>query len=85
MTSKTWGMCGGAAVLLAVGLLAGCGTASSDSKYQAQHGVSPVNDYPAGNPKDAGSPALASSTETKYSRDQAEKEEPSKVDSTSKK
>jgi hypothetical protein len=72
-------------VLLAAGLLAGCGTASSDSKYQAQHGVSPVNGYPAEAPKDAGSPALASSTETQYSRDQAEKEEPSKTEGASKK
>jgi hypothetical protein len=28
--------------------------------------------YPAGQPADAGSPALASSTETQYSRDQSE-------------
>jgi hypothetical protein len=30
--------------------------------------------YPAGEPKDAGSPALASSTESQYSRDQKENE-----------
>lgn len=51
------------------GLLAGCGTSSEGSKYQAENGVSP-NGYPAEEPKDAGSPALASSTESQYSREQ---------------
>ncbi len=59
-------------MMLALVSLTGCGTASADSKYQAQHGISPVNGYPAGQPKDPGSPALSSSSETKYSRDQAE-------------
>jgi hypothetical protein len=67
----------GAAVLITVCFLTGCGTASEDSLRQSSTGVS-TSGYPAGQPKDAGSPALASSTESKYSRDQAEKEEPSK-------
>jgi hypothetical protein len=84
MTMKIWGISGGAAVLLAAGLLTGCGTASDDSKHQIETGVS-VSGYPQGQPKDSGSPALASSTETKYSRDTEEKEEPAKTEGTSKK
>jgi len=61
------------ATLLTAGLLAGCGTATTEpgggSKAQADTGIS-ESGYPAGQPKDAGSPALASSTESKYSRDQ---------------
>jgi hypothetical protein len=64
-------LCAGAA------FLTGCGVASEGSKFQLDNGVSPTG-YPAGQPKDPGSPALASSSETKYSRDQAEKEEPAK-------
>jgi hypothetical protein len=64
----------GIAALLAAGFLVGCGTASDDSKHQMQTGVSPSG-YPAGQPKDPGSPALSSSSETQYSRDQAEKTE----------
>jgi hypothetical protein len=64
-----------AAVLTAV-LLVGCGVGSTEpgggSKGQASTGVS-SSGYPAGEPKDAGSPALASSTESQYSRDQTEK------------
>jgi len=67
----------GIAVLLTAGFLIGCGTSSDASKQQAATGVS-ESGYPAGQPKDAGSPALASSTETQYSRDQAEKAETSK-------
>ena len=66
----------GVAALLTAGFLIGCGTSSTGpeggSKHQAQTGVS-SSGYPAGEPKDAGSPALASSTESQYSRDQAEK------------
>jgi hypothetical protein len=68
-----------ATALLIAGLLIGCGTSSTGpdggSKQQAATGVS-SSGYPKGEPKDAGSPALASSTESKYSRDQAEKSEP---------
>jgi hypothetical protein len=39
------------------------------SKQQSETGVSPSG-YPAGDARDAGSPALASSSESKYSRDQ---------------
>jgi hypothetical protein len=62
-----------AAALIAAGLLIGCGTSSGGpdgSAHQAMTGVSPSG-YPAGEPKDAESPALASSTEAQYSRDQA--------------
>jgi len=74
----------GAAVLLSVALLAGCGTASDDSKQQASTGISPQTGYPAGQPKDPGSPALASSTESKYSREQAEKEQPARTEPANK-
>lgn len=64
------------AALLTAGLLTtGCGVASPDSKYQDTHGISPKNDYPAGSPIDPGSPALSSSTESKYSRDQEASDE----------
>jgi len=67
------------AALLAAGICVGCGVASTEpgggSKAQADTGVS-SSGYPAGDPKDAGSPALASSTESKYSRDQEVKDEP---------
>jgi hypothetical protein len=69
---------------MAAGLLVGCGTSSDGSKEQASTGVS-SSGYPAGQPKDAGSPALASSTESQYSRDQAEKGETSKASESSKK
>jgi hypothetical protein len=66
----------GVAALFSASLLIGCGVASTEpeggSKHQAETGVS-SSGYPAGEPKDAGSPALASSTESQYSRDQAEK------------
>ena len=65
-----------ATALIAAGLLIGCGTSSTGpdggSKQQTQTGVS-SSGYPAGEPKDSGSPALASSTEQQYSRDQTEK------------
>jgi hypothetical protein len=64
----------GIAALLAAGFLVGCGTASDGSKAQASTGVS-SSGYPAGQPKDPGSPALSSSSESQYSRDQAEKTE----------
>jgi hypothetical protein len=65
-----------AAVLTAVCLI-GCGVGSTEpgggSKAQASTGVS-ASGYPAGEPKDGGSPALASSTESQYSRDQKKEE-----------
>jgi hypothetical protein len=67
-----------AALTMVSGLLIGCGTSTTGpdggSKHQTGTGVS-SSGYPAGAPKDAGSPALASSSETRYSRDQAEKTE----------
>ncbi|HEX4135637.1 MAG TPA: hypothetical protein VHY84_13565 [Bryobacteraceae bacterium] len=71
----------GIASLLTAGFLMGCGTSSTGpnggSKHQTETGVS-SSGYPGGEAKDAGSPALASSTESQYSRDRAEKEEASK-------
>jgi hypothetical protein len=74
----------GIAALLAAGFLVGCGTSSDGSKEQASTGVS-SSGYPGGQPKDAGSPALASSTESQYSREQAEKAEGSKAAEPAKK
>jgi hypothetical protein len=66
------------AALVAAGFLIGCGTSSTEpgggSKRQIATGVS-SSGYPGGQPKDPGSPALASSTESQYSRDQVEKKE----------
>ena len=63
------------AALVAAGLLIGCETSSTGpgggSKLQTETGIS-SSGYPAGEAKDAGSPALASSTESQYSRGQAE-------------
>ncbi|HEY3827069.1 MAG TPA: hypothetical protein VGL82_21085 [Bryobacteraceae bacterium] len=70
----------GIAALLTAGFLMGCGTSTTGpeggSKQQSTTGVS-SSGYPGGEPKDAGSPALASSTESQYSREQAEKSEAS--------
>ena len=59
--------------LLMAGFLAGCGTSTTGpdgSKHQTMTGVSETG-YPGGQPKDAESPALSSSTEQKYSRAEA--------------
>lgn len=51
-----------------------CGTSTAGdtgSKHQTQTGVSETG-YPGGQPKDAESPALASSSEQKHSRDGGE-------------
>jgi hypothetical protein len=64
-----------AATVLTAGMLMGCGPSSTGpeggSKRQTATGVS-ASGYPAGAPKDAGSPALASSSETRHSREQEE-------------
>ena len=66
-----------ATALIAAALLIGCGTSTTGpdggSRFQTQNGVSGSNNYPAGQATDAGSPALASSSESQYSRDQQEK------------
>jgi hypothetical protein len=76
MSRKMFRKIMGIAALLTAGLSAGCGVSSTGpdggSKMQTQTGVS-SSGYPASEPKDAGSPALASSTESRYSRDQVEK------------
>ena len=63
----------GVAALVTAGLCVGCGVASTEpgggSKAQSSTGVS-SSGYPGGETKDAESPALASSSEAKYSRDQ---------------
>jgi hypothetical protein len=73
-----WGMIenmlqklGVVALLLTAGFLIGCGTSTTDpgggSKEQTRTGVSETG-YPGGQPRDAESPALGSSTEQKYAR-----------------
>ena len=55
--------------LLSAALLNGCGTSSTGpnrSKHQTSSGVSETG-YPGGEPRDAGSPALASSSEQNHS------------------
>ena len=57
-------------VLLTAGFLTGCGisTLGTDgSRHQTATGVSETG-YPGGQPVDAQSPALSSSTETKYAK-----------------
>lgn len=65
----------GIAALLTAGFLTGCQTSTTSpvggSKGQTTTGIS-SSGYPAGEPKDAGSPALASSTESQYAHVQAE-------------
>jgi len=65
-------------------LLVGCGTSTpgpDGSKHQTMTGSS-ADGYPGGQPKDAESPALSSSTEQQYSRAEApaagEAEKPAK-------
>jgi hypothetical protein len=84
MIEKMFRTITGIAALAAASFLIGCGTSSEGSTAQGSTGVS-SSGYPAGQPKDAGSPALASSTESKYSRDQAEKAEPGKASESSNK
>jgi hypothetical protein len=60
-------------LLLIAGFLTGCGTSTTGpegSKHQTQTGVSETG-YPGGQPNDAESPALSSSSEQKYSRAEA--------------
>ena len=63
-----------AASILMAGILAGCSTSTfgpdGGSRSQTMTGVSAANGYPGGQPVYAGSPALASSSEQEYSRDQ---------------
>jgi hypothetical protein len=64
--------------LVFAGILAGCGTSSPwphGSKYTTQMGVA-ESGYPGGHPKDPGSPALASSTETQNSHEGPKVPEP---------
>jgi hypothetical protein len=70
------------AAVLAAGLLTGCGTSTAGphgSKAQTMSGVS-ESGYPGGQPKDAQSPSLASSSEQQNSnpRPKVPVEEPQK-------
>ncbi len=61
------------ALVLGAGFMIGCASASrgpEGSLHQTQTGVSETG-YPGGKPIDAESPALASSSEQKYSRAEA--------------
>ena len=65
-------------LLLTAGFLMGCGTSTTGpegSKHQTETGVSETG-YPGGQPVDAESPALATSTEQKYARAEPSAEEP---------
>lgn len=70
-----------ASTVLAVLTLTGCGTSTEGSRYQDQHGVAQDSRFPAGQPKDPESPALASSSEPKV-REGAPKVEGSEKPST---
>jgi hypothetical protein len=66
------------AVVLTAGFLIGCGMSTmgpDGSKHQTQTGVSETG-YPGGQPVDAESPALATSTEQKYARAEPSADEP---------
>lgn len=65
-------------VLLTAGFLTGCGISSwgpDGSRHQTQTGTAGTG-YPGGQPADAESPALSSSTEQKYARAESSSEEP---------
>jgi hypothetical protein len=65
-------------VLLTAGFLMGCGMSSpgpEGSRHQTETGVSETG-YPGGQPVDAESPALSTSTEQKYARAEPSAEEP---------
>ncbi len=68
-----------AATVLMAGILAGCGTSTfgpdGGSRANTMTGVS-MSGYPGGQPAYAGSPALASSTESQYSREEKSEAEP---------
>ena len=65
-------------LLLTAGFLTGCGISTwgpDGSRHQTSTGVSETG-YPGGQPVDAESPALSSSAEQKYSREEAPATEP---------
>ncbi len=66
MIRKMFLRAAGFVAILSAGILMGCGTSTTGpdggSKAQTMTGVSPSG-YPGGQPKDAESPALASSSE----------------------
>ena len=68
-------------VLLTAGFSIGCGISTlgpDGSRHQTATGVSETG-YPGGQPADAESPALSSSTEQKYARAEAPEEAPATV------
>jgi hypothetical protein len=61
------------ALLLTAGFLTSCGTSTTGpegSKHETQTGISETG-YPGGQPTDAESPSLGSSSEQKYARTEA--------------
>lgn len=71
-------------LLLTAGFLIGCETSTlgpMGSKHQTQNGISETG-YPGGQPVDAQSPALSSSTEQNYSHPIVATGEPQGEDST---
>lgn len=69
MFRKTVAAAAFAAGIIVAGLLTGCGTSSpglTGSKHQTMTGVS-ESGYPGGQPKDAESPALSSTSEQEHS------------------
>ncbi len=79
MTGKTATNAILGATLLMAGILGGCGTSTfgpdGGSHANTMTGVS-ASGYPGGQPAYAGSPALASSTESQYSRQEKSEAEP---------
>jgi hypothetical protein len=71
-----------AGFLLIAGFLTSCGTSTlgpDGSKHQTQSGVSGTG-YPGGQPNDAESPALSSSTEQNYAGQEVAKTEDGKAE-----
>jgi hypothetical protein len=67
-----------AGLLLTAGFLTSCGMSTfgpDGSRHQTQTGVSETG-YPGGQPVDAESPALSTSTEQKYAREESSSSEP---------
>ena len=74
-----------AGLLVIAGFLTSCGTSTTGpegSKHQTQSGVGETG-YPGGQPKDAESPAMSSSTEQDYAGKEVAKAEDGKGESKS--
>lgn len=65
-------------ILLTAAFLVGCGVSTfgpDGSRHQTENGISETG-YPGGHPVDPESPALSSSTEQKYARQEPSADEP---------